>query len=77
MSMKIATAEKVMPDAQRDAKYDWYLAKIESTEEPTSGEVTGADVDGCSANVRFAAGSVIAFPSGRWEAFSDGEFSAQ
>lgn len=77
MSMTIVSAEKVSANAQRDSQYDWYLAYIVSTEEPSTGSVTGADVLGCAPEDRFAAGSVIDHPGGTWKAFEDGEFSAK
>ena len=73
MSMTIVSAEKV----HRDGNNDWYLAYIMSTEEPSIGTITGADVNGCAADDRFAAGSVVEYPGGTWKAFEDGEFSAK
>ena len=77
MSMTIVSAEKVHANAHRDAKYDWYLAYIMSTEEPSSSTITGADVLGCAPDDRFVAGSVVEHPAGMWKAFEDGEFSAK
>lgn len=70
MSMTMVKAEKVYR-----ASGNWYLAYITSTEEPANGNITGADVDGCSNDIQFAAGSVIDYPSGKYEAFEDGLFS--
>lgn len=71
--MRLVKSEKV----HREAAGDWYLAVIVSEDAPEDGEVTGADVDGCAEDDRFAAGSVIVTPSGSWVAFTDGVFSAR
>ena len=69
----MVSAKKV----HREAAGDWYLAVMTATEEPSSGTITGADVEGANDDDRFAAGSVIIMPDGNWIAFEDGEFSAK
>lgn len=71
MAMTIVTSEKVY----REGNYDYYVAYIVSEEEPSKTDVTGADVLGCSPDDRFAAGSVIEYPEGKYIAFADGNFS--
>ena len=69
----MVAAEKVY----REQGNNWYLAYMMATEEPSTGNITGADVQGAADDVRFAAGSVIDFPGGKWKAFEDGTFAAE
>ena len=71
MSMTIATAQQVNTGLEGD----WYLAYIMATEEPSKTDITGADVIGCSDDDKFAAGSVVEFPSGKYKAFEHGNFT--
>lgn len=71
MAMTIVTAEKVY----REGQGDYYLAYIVAEEEPSKTDITGADVIGCNDDDRFAAGSVIEYPDGKYKAFKDGVFT--
>lgn len=73
MAMTMVSARKVY----REAEGDWYLAVISATEDPASGNITGADVTGANDDDKFAAGSVVITPDSNWIAFEDGVFSAK
>lgn len=78
MMINLVAAKKETPvGSGKGTPGDWYRAVMTATEEPTSGSITGADVNGASDDDRFTAGSAIITPSGNWIAFDDGEFAAK
>lgn len=48
-----------------------------SSETPASLNISGADIDGMSADYVFAVGSVLITPDANYIAFSDGVFTAK
>lgn len=76
--INLVSAKKAVPvGSGKGTDGDWYLAVMTATEDPASGVITGADVNGAGADDKFVAGSVIITPSGNWVAFDDGDFSAR
>ena len=53
------------------------IVLVVSPTEPTSANITGADVDGLPDDFVLAAGSVIVTPSANYIAFEDGIFTAK
>lgn len=72
MALRVIYSQKV---TDRPENEDWHKCLIIADEDIDTSYITGADVEGMSADDRIAVGSVIISPTAKYIAFEDETFT--